>query len=64
MQSIEVRVFNVYPELATLIIQGYKTAEARETLNVHNLAVRPHDDITVVEHDDITVVEFANHATH
>ena len=36
VQSIQVRVFNVYPELAALIIHGYKTAEARETLHVHN----------------------------
>ena len=41
VQSFEVWVFNVFPELAALIIHGYKTAEARQTLHVHNLAARP-----------------------
>lgn len=41
VHSIRVCMFNVFPEFATLIIHGYKTAEARNTLNVHNLAVHP-----------------------
>ena len=41
VQSFEVWVFNVFPELAALIIHGYRTVEARQTLHVHNLAARP-----------------------
>lgn len=41
VQSFEVWVFNVFPELAALIIHGYKTAEARNTLHVYNLGSRP-----------------------
>ena len=41
VQSFEVWVVNVFPELAALIIHGYKTAEARNTLHVYNLGSRP-----------------------